>query len=1109
MRLARLLGACFVVTMFSVTGAFAQTGKIAGTITDASTGETIPGVNVVLDGTTQGAVTDADGYYVILNVRPGTYRLRASFVGYSDAVIEAVRVNVNLTEEVNFALREQAVGLDEIVVTSEAPIVQVDVSANVANLDPEEFENLPVAGVDEILDLQAGIEPGLSVRGGSAGEVAFIVDGLNMRTGRTNQPFTNISYTSVEAVQVQTGGFNAEYGNVRSGIVNVTTKAVPNNRYIFDGLFRFTPSQEKALGGLPEDFDSYFIRPALDPDVAFVGTENGPWDLFQQDQYVSFVGWNKIAEEQQEKGFDVTAQDMQDLFRHQHRKSNEIEQADYQADFTLGGPLIPGVSKNLGDLRFLASYRGTQNAYIYPQSREGYNANTYQLKLISDVATGIKVSATAMYSTERGVNRNRNFPDAQVWTGGLPKYPWQSTGAEPIEGISRRAVFIFSDGGLNLVDIDHSMFAVDMTHTLNANTFYTVSLQNMHTKYDSPLPNLRDGSFINADGAFEKELWTDNFGNVTPGFENQVSCFGGNSDITGDGESRAYCSGTEPFGFAGTGGNLLTGETTGGHWSKTRDTSRVSVFTGRFDLTSQVNRFMLVKTGAELIFSDYDMRYGRVNLALVGEEGGARFPWKRSPIQGALYAQSKLEFQGMIANVGLRLDYFDANTDWWVYDFYDQSLRGRIDNLEANAPKEATDAQLDLSPRLGISFPITENSKLYFNYGHFRQMLNPFDIFGIEQSLGGGIDVLGNPEHPLPKTVAYELGFDQNLFDQYLLRVSGFYRDIRDQSRFVRYQSLGGVVDYTTPQPWNYEDIRGLEFTLNKIGGEWFRGFVNYTFTATKSGNFGFSQFLENSFAMRQWLAGSTEYRLNAPLAQPYASMNLQFLTPDDFGPDVAGNKLLGDWVVNFLGEWRSGQKWTWSGGGGGFPELQENVAWRDYWNFDLRFTKHFRTAAGRAQFFMDVSNVFNLKYIYSNAAFHPDKRDFDKYMWSLHLPGDIYDDLNNVDEDAPYRDKQNLPYLWVPGDDRPGDFRDSDVAFQPINAVASLDGVNDPSDIAWYWAKDTGSYHEWNGSAWQEVSDGDVEKVLDDKAYIDMPNLRFNTFLNPRRVTFGLRLSF
>ena len=214
----------------------------------------------------------------------------------------------------------------------------------------------------------------------------------------------------------------------------------------------------------------------------------------------------------------------------------------------------------------------------------------------------------------------------------------------------------------------------------------------------------------------------------------------------------------------------------------------------------------------------------------MGPEPERDFPFQRTPIQGAAYAQGKLEFQGMIANLGLRTDFFDANTSWWVSESpYDQAYRQRIDGLDELLTKEDPAAQINISPRLGISFPITNDSKLYFNYGHFRQMLGPFEVFGIRQSRNGGIDDLGNPNHPMPLTVAYELGFDQNLFDQYLLRISGFYRDIQNQPRFVTYRSLGSVVQYATPEPWNYRDVRGAEITLTKMRGKWIRGFVNYT----------------------------------------------------------------------------------------------------------------------------------------------------------------------------------------------------------------------------------------------------------------------------------------
>ena len=64
----------------------AQTGKITGTVTDATTGESLIGVNVIVEGTMLGAASDIEGYFVILNVSPGKYNLKASYIGYSPKV---------------------------------------------------------------------------------------------------------------------------------------------------------------------------------------------------------------------------------------------------------------------------------------------------------------------------------------------------------------------------------------------------------------------------------------------------------------------------------------------------------------------------------------------------------------------------------------------------------------------------------------------------------------------------------------------------------------------------------------------------------------------------------------------------------------------------------------------------------------------------------------------------------------------------------------------------------------------------------------------------------------------------------------------------------------
>ncbi len=1094
MRWVKLL---LLTLLLPATTALAQTGKIAGVITEAATGNPIPGANVVIEGTTVGSVTDIDGYYVILNVRPGTYNLTASFIGFRSEVRQGIRVNVDLTTEIDFALQEENVELGSLVVTAERPIVQRDVSASVANITAEEIQNLPVTDIDKVVGLQAGFERGLTIRGEGGDQVQFMVDGLSMASGRNNTPFTGVSYTSVQEVQVQTGGFNAEYGNVRSGLINVITKEPAGNRYSVDAIVRYSGASAKNMPGGNVDgqevdgpwaMNTFNLRPMFsdlpeDQNVVMNGASdaNG-WDAWQQASHRPWGGWNALADAyNSDNGTNFSGADIQNAFRdHYLRKDLEVDVPDYEIDASVGGP-VPGLHQLLGDLRFLASYRTTQTAYgMGGNARESFDESVGQLKLISNFAPGMKLTVNGLIGNQAGLNRSESG-QPNLTTGELPTYPWDGGTSSVFTQVGNTAPDralgeLYSNLPFQLMDIDRAMVGAQFTHTLNNKTFYEVQLQSISTEYDT-------------------------------------RAIGDRASI--DDLSFSYLNGTlvvdeAPFGYSQKDGSdaFAAGFITGGHWGSGFDRSTVQRFSGRFDITSQINRYSLVKAGVEYIYSDYDTDFGEDDPEHP-HNGDPKWNWERQPQQAAAYIQDKLEFRGMIANIGLRLDYFHAGGDWYVYDEYERAFSASfgLDQIDETLQQEPTDRQVTLSPRLGVSFPVTDNSKLYFNYGHFRQMLNPQSLFNLQEDFTGAVRAIGNPNHPLPRTVAYELGFEQNLFNQYHLRVAGYYRDLRDQPRNVTFISLDDLVNYQVAQPWNYSDVRGFELTLTRNRGEWIRGFVNYTYSVRKAGNFGFSQFDENTTAQRNFVSSTTEHYASKPIPEPYARFNLEVLLPDDIGPEVGGTHLLGDWRINFLGEWRKGIAMTWNGqslanatGGASDRDLQGNVRWKDYYMLDMRFSKNFGTRLGDAQFFVDFTNVFNIRHMYiaGGQLWSDGNNDQLNYMRSLHLPSDTFP------EDIA------AGYQWVHGDDKPGDFRKPDVAFTPI-VVGALPETGADRPLYYVPNEDgtSGSYFEWNGSSFVQADQGRVDQVLDDKAYIDMPNHTYSTFLNPRNVFFGLRLSF
>jgi len=223
-----LLLIIFAISMYQFAWS-GTTGKITGIVTDVQTGEPLPGVNVLIEGTTMGAATNMKGYYVILNVHPGTYTLIASMIGYEKVKMKNVKVSVDLTTTINFKLHETVLKLGkEIVVTAERPIVTKDLTAAEANIDADRIANLPVQEVSEVLNLQSGVTVdeagGIHIRGGRSSEVAYWIDGISVTDAYDGGISVEVENEAVQELQVISGTFNAEYGHAMSGIVNIVTK---------------------------------------------------------------------------------------------------------------------------------------------------------------------------------------------------------------------------------------------------------------------------------------------------------------------------------------------------------------------------------------------------------------------------------------------------------------------------------------------------------------------------------------------------------------------------------------------------------------------------------------------------------------------------------------------------------------------------------------------------------------------------------------------------------------------------------------------------------------------------------------------------------------------
>jgi outer membrane receptor protein involved in Fe transport len=208
----------FLALLLLALPASAQTGKLAGRVTDTA-GEPVVGATVLLMGTTIGAAADLNGNYVVLGAPPGSYSVRFSSVGYQTRVVQEVRIVSNQTTTLDARLEEAVAEADEIIVTAERPIVDITLTSTMAVLSREDIAVMPVQMLDDIVNLQAGVIDG-HFRGGRLGEVQYQVDGVSVNNPFDNRSTLNLDRSVLQEVQVISGTFDAEYGQAMSGVVN-------------------------------------------------------------------------------------------------------------------------------------------------------------------------------------------------------------------------------------------------------------------------------------------------------------------------------------------------------------------------------------------------------------------------------------------------------------------------------------------------------------------------------------------------------------------------------------------------------------------------------------------------------------------------------------------------------------------------------------------------------------------------------------------------------------------------------------------------------------------------------------------------------------------------
>ncbi len=713
-----------ILLLFCVQIFAGTTGKITGKVTDANNGEGLIGVNLFLEGTSVGATTDLEGYYVILNVSPGKHLLVVQYVGYQEQRINNVTVSIDLTTRMDIELSEHTLELEEaIIVEGERPLLQKDVTSSQSIVSAEEIDALPVTEINDIIQLQAGVskdhEGKFHIRGGRTTEIAYWVNGVAVTDAYDNSNGLEVDNSSIQELQVISGTFNAEYGNAMSGIINIVTK---------EGSPKYTGSL-----------------------------------LAYADDYVS---------------------DHTDIFNH---IDDYNPTANHNIQGNLSGP-IPGTDNKI--TFFMNGRYNYSDGWLYGFDKyntdgsdgsgkaiaQNWNERYQgQAKLAFYLTPAIKLNAEGIYS-------KRNFQDYDHDYKYVP------------EG--------------NVFKYFESYNAVgSLTHTLSATSFYTANV-----------------SYYFRD--FNEYLYED------------------------------------PFDFRYTHHRIVGFEDPGADWEfRTRGTNlhrffrETQTLITKVDFTSQVTKEHLLTLGVEgkfhqLKVDDYDLEIDdewedgdQFTPVIPSRSTVSRNNFDRTPYEFSGYIQDKIELEEVIINLGFRVDYFNSNANILLdpFNIPQQSDLETLsaDEIESLFFKKASE-KWQVSPRLGIAYPISATGVIHFSYGHFLQIPSFQYLFNrsdykMNQSSQQS-DAYGNPDLEPQKTVMYEIGLKQEFGNEYLVDITGFYRDVRDWITSNRTITHLGVT-YSRYTNKDYSNVKGVTLTLKKRFSRYYGFDLNYTYQNAEGSN--------------------------------------------------------------------------------------------------------------------------------------------------------------------------------------------------------------------------------------------------------------------------------
>ncbi|TNE31564.1 MAG: TonB-dependent receptor [Bacteroidetes bacterium] len=729
-----------------------QTGQISGIVTDAETGEPLFNAGVTIIGTYFGEITPFSGAYTFQNVPPGDYSIKVQLLGYGTKQINGVTLAAGEKKVLNIELSPSTEALQTVTVVGQKAQVDLETAGSEITIRKEDIDQMNVRDVQEVVAMQAGVtktQDGLQIRGARVYETEYIVDGISAQDPLAGTGFgVNVSSSSIQSIDVITGGAGAEFGGGSSGVINTKIR---------------------------EAGEKFEISGRVQTD-----------HLFDPNAATSF--------------------------------NTDI------AEINIGFP-IPGTNKKLtlftsGTVNLTDEYFPNQanqlHSSLFTNNTDTWaprqtNSWTNTIKLAWKVRPGTKITFTNQHS----LNINQNTRTLQV------------VGFDAI--LTPGYQYNRSNNLDNATTYTHhsNLTAINLNQLLSKQWGLNVSLGRLFTNLRAdangrPFRTATVDQILDEDNIITYPVDVFNPGDpsgiyyVRPG--NGLVNNGGISSTWHDHYAEEYTLRAKA------------------NWIPESEVHRVSM-----GLETVFNEYQWVDVtrpwvGAPIVIND-TLTSPSISI------GSSNDIWKVNPVRGGLFVEDKITYKGIIASIGLRMNF------WAPGKFADDAVNNPnapvIDQVREDYQNKTFGLfgmrwKARLLPRINVSFPVTANNVLYFNYGHSMRLPHPrFMYAGLDPVYQDRsfLSFLGNPDLDPEVNVSYEVGYKSSINKNLAITVAAY-----NNNRFDYIVSRSVIVEDQTGRPvtktmyinQDYAKVVGVEVGAQYRIGKHFRTFGNVSYQVAR-----------------------------------------------------------------------------------------------------------------------------------------------------------------------------------------------------------------------------------------------------------------------------------